>query len=157
MTLALTVGEFDLDESVFEIKPERNKRSALEFERLCELAYLFAVHQQSAVTVDFVVEFSTIFTDRYMTVEQPQLVAQNFGKGLTYLYCTGTAAFDLGSGEFDSALEPLDYGVVVLGFAVAHQNRIGIITASGHLFCSVVAAQEIACRLGKAALARLVG
>ena len=58
MTLALTVGKLDFDESVFQIELERNESSSLEFKRLSELQYLPAVHQKAAVAVDNVVELA---------------------------------------------------------------------------------------------------
>ena len=63
VTFALTVGEFDLDESVFEIEFQWNKCAALEFQILGKFEYFALVHQQSAVAVDFVIEFSAVLAN----------------------------------------------------------------------------------------------
>src|SRR6478752_2534485 len=111
-------GELDLDPAVLEVQPCRDERQALLAHRPVERVDLTPVEQELPRPNGLVVLAPALVVDRDLEAVQPRFAVAHVGIGLGHRRPPFAERLDLGAGQHDARLEPLQQLVFVARAAI---------------------------------------
>lgn len=130
--LAAADAEIDLDAPVLEEHLQRHERQSLRLGLQLEVEDLLRVHEQLALALRLVVEPVAEAVARDVRPQEPELALQHGAVGPGERDLPLPARLHLGSRKDDTALDRLEYGIVVPGLSVLGEDGIELPFLSRH-------------------------
>lgn len=141
--LTSAYAQCDFNPSVFQVNLQRNERKSLSLRLKPQFAHLFSMNQEFAHAFGFMIESVTELVRRDICPDKPELVLKNSPVGAGERNLAVTHRFNLGSRQDNTALDGIEYGIIMTSLAVLAEN--GIKLTVSHLFQSAKSELTLTC------------
>lgn len=141
--LTSAYAQCDFNPTVLQVNLQRNKRKPFRLSLKAQFAHLLGVDQELAHALRLMVESVAELVGRDISPDKPEFVLKNGPVRPCERNLAVTNRFNLGSRQDNTALDGIEYGIIMASLAVLAEN--GIKLTVSHLFQSAKSELTLTC------------
>ena len=136
-------AQCDFNPAMFQVDLQRNKRKPFRLRLKAQFANFLGVNQELAHALRFMIESVAELVGRDIGPHKPELVLKNSPVRPRERNLAVTHRFNLGSRQDNTALDGIEYGIIMTSLAVLAKN--GIKLTVSHLYQSAKSELTLTC------------
>ena len=136
-------AQCDFNPAVFQVNLQRNKRKPFRLGLKAQFAHLLGVNQELAHALRLMIESVSELVSRDIGPDKPEFVLKNSPVSPCERNLAVTHRFNLGSRQDNTALDGIEYGIIMASLAVLAEY--GIKLTVSHLFQSAKSELTLTC------------
>ena len=136
-------AQCDFNPAMFQVNLQRNKRKPFRLRLKAQFAHFLGVNQELAHALRFMIESVAELVGRDIGPHKPEFVLKNSPVRPCERNLAVTHRFNLGSRQDNTALDGIEYGIIMTSLAVLAKN--GIKLTVSHLYQSAKSELTLTC------------
>lgn len=141
--LTSAYAQCDFNPTMLQVNLQRNKRKPFRLSLKAQFAHLLGVDQELAHALRLMVESVAELVSRDISPDKPEFILKNSPVRPCERNLAVTNRFNLGSRQDNTALDGIEYGIIMASLAVLAEN--GIKLTVSHLFQSAKSELTLTC------------